>query len=197
MVAILVQAGCTAESAETLNSAKAARVRSTTIPEGTRLVVRTSSALSTKSHEAGEAFTATLDQPLTLAGREIVSRGAQVEGKIVEADKGGRVDGLARLTVRLTGLQVGGQMVGVSTDTVTYVAKTSKGRDAAKIAIGSGVGAAIGAITGGGKGAAIGAAAGGGAGTGVVLATRGQAAEIPSETLLNFELLAPLTIARK
>jgi hypothetical protein len=28
----------------------------------------------------------------------------------------------------------------------------------------------------------------------VVLATRGQAAEIPSETLLNFQLQAPLTV---
>lgn len=195
MTALVLQAGCTAESAEN----PAARVRrrsnnSVTLPEGTQLSVRTTSALSTKSSEAGQAFTANLDQPLLKGGREVAARGSQVEGKIVEADKGGRVNGLASLTVRLTSLQVGGQMVGISTDTVTYFARATKKNDAAKIGVGAGIGAAIGAIAGGGKGAAIGAAAGGGAGTGVVLATRGQAAEIPSETLLNFQLQAPLTV---
>ena len=85
----------------------------------------------------------------------------------------------------------------IATNTFTREADATKGKDAAKVAIGTGVGAAIGAITGGGKGAAIGAAAGGGAGTGVVLATHGDAAVIPSESVLTFALRAPLTIARK
>jgi hypothetical protein len=74
------------------------------------------------------------------------------------------------------------------------VARATKGRDAMKIGIGSGVGAAIGAIAGGGMGAAIGAAAGGGAGTGVVLATRGAPAVIPSESVLHFALRSPITV---
>jgi len=167
------------------------------LPEGTLLAVRTISTLSTNVQEAGQKFTASLSQPVLLAGREIVARGAQVEGTIVDADKGGRVKGVAGLTVRLTGLQVGGQFVDISTNTVTRNARTTKKTDAVKIAVGSGVGAAIGAIAGGGKGAAIGAAAGGGAGSGVVLATRGEPAAIASETLLNFELQAPLTVAGK
>lgn len=194
--ALLLQAGCTAESAQSPSSGIRTNPSTTsvTLAEGTPLAVRTTSALSTKRQEAGQVFTATLDQPLLKGGKEIAARGSQVEGKIVEADKGGRVNGLASLTVRLMSLQVGGQVVGISTDTVTYFARSTKRSDAAKIAIGGGIGAAIGAIAGGGKGAAIGAAAGGGAGTGVVLATRGQAVEIPSETLLNFQLQAPLTV---
>jgi hypothetical protein len=101
------------------------------------------------------------------------------------------------LTVGLTGLEVGGKSLDIATNTVTREAGTTKQEDATKVAIGSGVGAVIGAIAGGGKGAAIGAAAGGGAGTGVVLATRGDPAVIPSESVLTFALRAPLTITRK
>ncbi|MBI2818799.1 MAG: hypothetical protein HYX73_02380 [Acidobacteria bacterium] len=43
----------------------------------------------------------------------------------------------------------------------------------------------------------IGASAGAGAGTAVVLSTRGDAAEIGSETPLTFELQSPVTVAGK
>jgi hypothetical protein len=88
-------------------------------------------------------------------------------------------------------------LVDLSTNTVTQNARTTKAKDATEIAIGAGVGAAIGALTGGGKGAAIGAAAGGGAGTGLVLATHGAPAVIPSEKLLTFKLSAPVSIAKR
>ena len=56
---------------------------------------------------------------------------------------------------------------------ISWLAPTTKGKDAAKIAVPAGAGAIIGGIIGGGKGAAIGAAIGGGGGTAVVLTTRG------------------------
>lgn len=168
-----------------------------TLPEGTTLVVRTTSTLSTNAQEAGQTFIANLEQPLVHEGLEIAPKGAQVEGRIVEADKGGRVKGRASLAVELTRLHTaGGQAVEISTSTVTHTARATKGKDAVKVGIGSGVGAAIGAIAGGGKGAAIGAGAGAGAGTGVVLATRGDPAVITSETVLNFELRSPVKVPR-
>ena len=84
-----------------------------------------------------------------------------------------------------------------STDSMTVQARTTKTKDATKVAIGTGIGAAVGAIAGGGKGAAIGAGAGAGAGTAVVLSTRGEAAEIGSETPLTFELQSPVTVGKK
>ena len=113
----------------------------------------------------------------------------------MEADKGGRVKGRALLAVRLTSIETaGGREMDIITSTYSVEAQSTKKEDAAKVGIGAGIGAAIGAIAGGGKGAAIGAATGAGAGTGVVLATRGEAAQIPSETVLNFELRSPLTV---
>jgi hypothetical protein len=199
--AILLQAGCSTESAATQNAAEpetavsSIRTHDVTLPEGTRLSVRTTTAISTKTQSSGEPFGASLEQPLVVDGREIAARGASVDALIVDADKGGRVKGVASLTVRLTGLHADGRVIEISTNAVTRKARTTKRRDATEIAGGAGIGAVIGALAGGGEGAAIGAGAGGGAGTGVVLATRGAPAVIPSETVLNFELRAPMTIA--
>ncbi|MBE0660305.1 MAG: hypothetical protein IH602_21610, partial [Bryobacteraceae bacterium] len=116
--------------------------------------------------------------------------------RIVDSDKGGRVKGLATMSLQMTRLHTAsGGSVDISTSTITHAANTTKKKDAVKIGIGSGVGAAIGAIAGGGKGAAIGAAAGAGAGTGAVLATHGDSAGFPSESVLHFTLRSPVRVA--
>jgi hypothetical protein len=167
------------------------------LPEGTSLTVRTTTALSTKTQEAGQSFTAHLEQALVVDGRVIAPKGAELQGLIIDSDRGGRVKGRSSLAVQMTRLHTAaGPTIAIATNTYTVVAEASKGKDAAKIGIGSGVGAAIGAIVGGGKGAAIGAAAGAGAGAGTVLATHGDAAVIPSETVLRFTLRAPAALAQ-
>lgn len=85
----------------------------------------------------------------------------------------------------------------LDTDTFIQEAKSTKGRDARRTAIGAGVGAAIGAIAGGGSGAAIGAAVGGGAGAAASLATREVPAELAPETELRFTLNSPISITEK
>ncbi len=169
--------------------------RSATLAAGTALRIRTTSEISTDSSQSGESFTATLEEPLVEGTWVVAPQGSTVEGRIVEADQGGRVQGVARLAIELTQLHTAdGQTIEISSNTVAVEADTTKKDDATKIAIGSGIGAAIGAIVGGKKGAGIGAATGAGAGTGVVLATRGDAAVIGSETVLDFELQSPVTI---
>jgi hypothetical protein len=173
------------------------RPAAVTLAEGTVLKVRTTNTISTKTHHAGDKFEANLEEPIEQGGRVLVPKGARVEGKVVESDEGGRVKGRAELAVALTQLQVNeGKTVDLETNTLSREAKATHGQDAAKIGIGAGVGAAIGAIAGGGKGAGIGAASGGAAGTGLVLATRGKAAVLPAESVLSFRLRAPVTISR-
>ena len=193
-------AGAPASAEPTGKPAESSPVRSQTRPRpvtlaaGTALKVRTTSTLSTKSAEAGERFTATLAEPLIEGDRVIAAKGATVEGKIVESDDGGKVKGLARIAITLTSLHTTRGEVPISTASVGRQARATKKKDATKIGIGAGVGAAIGAIAGGGKGAAIGSAAGAGAGTGVVLATKGDPAVFPAESLLTFKLNAPAEI---
>jgi hypothetical protein len=51
--------------------------------------VRTTIALSTNTHQAGQTFGAHLEAPLLYGGREIAAKGAGVEGRIIDADKVG------------------------------------------------------------------------------------------------------------
>ncbi len=162
---------------------------------GTLLKVRTTSTLSTKTNETGETFEASLAEAVVSEdGRTVFPKGTPVRGRVVQSDPGGRVKGVASIALTVTGISSGEETIRVSTDTLGRQAQTTKKKDAAKVGIGAGIGAAIGAIAGGGKGAAIGAAAGGGAGTGAVLATRGDAAVVPAETVLRFTLTAPVTV---
>jgi hypothetical protein len=163
-------------------------------PAGASVTVRTANSLSTANLKPGDTFSATLKEPVRNGDRVIVPQGAAVTGRIVESDPGGRVKGRAEIAVQLTEIEVEGKNLRISTNTIRREARATKGKDAAKIGIGGGIGAAIGAIAGGGKGAAIGAAAGGAAGTGLVLGTHGDPAVIASESVLIFELKAPLTI---
>jgi hypothetical protein len=165
-----------------------------TLAAGTPITIRTTTVLSTDSHQGGERFVGHLEEPLLVGERLVAPKGAQVEGVVVDAAKGGRVKGRAEIAVRLTKLETAAGPAQISTNTVSRQAPTTKRDDAVKVGIGSGVGAAIGAIAGGGKGAAIGAASGAGAGTGYVLATRGAAAVIPAEAVLHFKLTAPVAL---
>lgn len=164
------------------------------IEAGTSVRIRTSTAISTKSNSAGDAFHGTLDAPLTVDGKVVIPRGARVEGLVASADPGGRVKGVATISLRLNSIETNKGMVSVSTNTVAREARTTKRNDAVKVGVGSGVGAAIGALTGGGKGAAIGAGAGAAAGTGVVLATRGEPAVVAAESVLTFRLKSPVRV---
>lgn len=169
----------------------------TVIPAGHPISVRTTTALSTKTAQTGEPFIAHLTTPLAVGNRVLAPAGAEVRGVVADSDPGGRVKGVASMSVRLTGVTTSnGTLLPINTNAYGVVARQTKGKDAAKIGIGAGVGAAIGAIAGGGKGAAIGAATGGGAGTGVVLATRGDPAVLPSESVITFTLTAPVEVAR-
>jgi hypothetical protein len=169
-----------------------------TLPAGSRVSVFTTRGLSTKTAKAGDTFTATLARSIVDHGWVIARQGAPVEGVVLSSDPGGRVKGVASLTVALKRLTLAdGRTVALSTSGYTKKAPTTRKKDAAKIGIGAGVGALIGAIAGGKKGAAIGAGAGGGAGTAYVLATHGDPAVIPGESHLTFRLNSPVTVTQR
>jgi len=160
--------------------------------------IRLIDGLTTERNNPGDGFSGTLDQPLVADGLVIAERGARVEGRVVSADRGGKVSGVASLAVELTRVHLSdGQTISVHTDSFERHAEQTRKTDAAKVGGGAALGAIIGAIAGGGKGAAIGAGVGGGAGAGDVLLTRGKAATLPSETRVNFRLSAPVTVSER
>ena len=172
--------------------------RQVTLNAGTLIPVRLIDGLTTERNNPGDTFTGTLDQPLIVDGLVIAERGARVEGRVVSADRGGRVKGVASLSVELTRVHLSdGQSIAVHTESFERHAEQTRNTDAAKVSGGAAIGAVIGAIAGGGKGAAIGAGVGGGAGAGDVLLTRGKSATLPSETRISFRLSTPVSVTER
>jgi hypothetical protein len=169
-----------------------------TLPAGTELAIRLEQYLSSSRNLGGDTFYASLEEPLLVDNWLVAEKGARVEGRVVEADRAGRVQGQSKLTIELVRLHTAdGQTVDVVTNRLHNQGPDSKKADAAKVGIGAGIGALIGAVAGGGKGAAIGAGVGAGAGGGAVAATRGKEVELPTETRLTFRLLDPVEIVEK
>jgi hypothetical protein len=167
-----------------------------TIKAGTYLTVRMNQWLSSDRNQPGDSFTATLDQPLVVDGIVVAQRGQTVTGRVSEAQKAGRVEGTSRLGVQLTGLVlVDGQQANVQAKMISRTGPTSQGRDAAAIGGTTALGAIIGAGVDSGRGAAIGAGAGAAAGILGVLLTRGRPTVIYPESVLTFQIDAPITIA--
>jgi hypothetical protein len=181
----------------TLSSRPAASVPSSiTIPAGKVLFIRLNEPLSSDRNHQGEAFTATLDQPIVVDGWVVARRGETVVGNVTLAKKAGRVKGVSQLGLELTDVTVvDGQQLPILTELWKGLAGTSRGADAAGVATTTGVGTIIGAAADGGAGAGIGAGAGALAGIGLVLLTRGKPTALGPETPLSFRLKQPLTVS--
>jgi hypothetical protein len=165
------------------------------IPPGTFITVRVNQFLSSDQNKQGDPFSASLVEPLVVNGVVVAEPGQTIAGRVVEAQKGGRVEGTSRLRIELTELTlVDGQQVPLQTQLIDRRGDTSVGRDVAAVAGTTGLGAAIGGAAGWGRGAAIGAGAGAAAGVLGVLITRGGPSVIVPEQALTFRLEAPLTV---
>ena len=151
--------------------------------------------LSSDHNQAGDSFSATLVQPLVVNGVVVAEPGQTIAGRVVDAQKAGRIEGTSRLQVQLTELTlVDGQQIPIQSQFISRQGPTSVGQDAGVIAGTTGLGAAIGAAADWGKGAAIGAGAGAAAGILGVLLTRGQPTVIAPEQVLTFRIEYPVTI---
>lgn len=175
-------------------SAEPPRPATVTIPDGTEIAIRLGDALDSGSAQPGQTFHGSLAQPVTVDGQAVLPTGADVEGRVVEAQNAAHFKGASSLTLQLTRLMVNGKSYDLQTDQWSKQG-TARGKNTAeKVGGGAALGAIIGAIAGGGKGAAIGAGVGAGAGTGVQAATRGQQIHLDPEAELNFRLMQPLTV---
>jgi hypothetical protein len=165
-----------------------------TVPSGTTLAIRLVDTIDSETAQPGQTFHATLDSPLAVDGDVVIPAGYDVEGHVVDVKSAGKFAGRSELTLQLDRIAVAGKYYNIQTDQYHREGSSRGKNTAAKVGTGAAIGAIIGGIAGGGKGAAIGAAAGGGLGGGVQAATKGQQIKLPSETVLNFTLQAPLTV---
>jgi hypothetical protein len=168
--------------------------RAVTVPEGTTISVRLVDPIDSERNHTGETFRATLDSPIVVGEGVAVPSDADVEGRLVDVKSAGHFAGQSVVALELTQVSFGGKSYDLHTNQFSKQGTSRGKRTAATVGGGAALGALIGGLAGGGKGAAIGAGVGAGAGTGVQGATKGQQIRLPSETVLNFRLEAPLTV---
>jgi hypothetical protein len=156
------------------------------IPPGTTIQVRMISDLSSEISEAGDTFQGTLEAPITVNGRDLYPKGADVTGRVADVHRSGRLSDPGELNLVLTTVSAGGLTSSLSVEPLVIKGESHTKSNVTKIGGGAALGAIVGAIAGGGKGAAIGAGVGGAAGTGVAAATGKKEARVESEAVLSF-----------
>jgi hypothetical protein len=164
------------------------------VPAGTVLTVITGQSLSSKTSTTGQAFIATLAQPVGAGGRTALPKGATVSGTVVTAKAKGKIKGEGQLDLVLTSVSVRGHTYPIKTNLLSSTEKGKGKRTAATTGGGAAGGALIGGIAGGGKGAGIGALVGAGAGLVGGAFTGNKQIELPAESALSFTLTSSLTL---
>jgi hypothetical protein len=166
-----------------------------TIPAGQSLLIRMVDGVDSSKNHIGDIFHGSLETDLTVGDAVVARKGTDVYGRLAEAKEAGHISGSSELQLELTRIVIDGKDYPVVSSDYTLQGKGRGKNTAEKVGGGAALGAIIGAIAGGGKGAAIGAGVGAGAGGAVQVLTRGQQVKVPSETVLEFRLQQPATVA--
>jgi hypothetical protein len=180
------------------------------LPAGTRISLQLNDFLSTKSNNEGDAFTATVTEPVYLQDRIVIPKGSIVSGSISRILRPGRFKGKALMNLLFSSIRMQGVSEAVpivaflarldpegndgTKSEGTIVGEGSKGSDAAKVASQTIGGAGIGTIVGGGRGAAVGAGVGAAVGLATILAGRGKDLELRRGLSMEIILDHPLDL---
>jgi hypothetical protein len=174
-------------------AASPAAKKAVIIPAGTAFRVRTIDPIDVDATKAGATFRTAIDDPIMVGGDVIVPRGADAILVAAKVEQGGKMKGSDLISLKVNSIVVRGKAYPVVT-TLSETKSAGEGKKTTrKVAGGAGLGAIIGGIAGGGSGAAIGALAGGAGGA--ILAASGQPhLKVPSESRLEFQLMADLKV---
>jgi hypothetical protein len=171
--------------------------RETTLPAGTVLPVRFETTISSASSRPEDKVLAVVRQDvLDHDGRIVIPAGSELRGRVVSAQRAGKVKGRSYLAVSFDSVEVNGRVHRVATNRLGVLGRSGAKKDAAIIGGGTGAGALVGALADGKGGAAKGALIGGATGTGVVLATRGPEVVIPAGARYRVRLADSLIVRR-
>jgi len=154
-------------------------------PIGTRVVVRTNTAINSRQHKAGHKFTVRLEADLVANNVVIAPRGSTVYGVITQAKKSGRLLGKTSVQLGMTDIMINNQMKPIHTSEIKAITEgTGKSTVSRTARL-----AAIGGLANGSDGAKNMAKVG----VGASLLTSGNSINIPAGTLLEFQLAQPLS----
>jgi hypothetical protein len=167
-----------------------------TIEQGTSISIRLIDSIDSGKNQIGDTFHASLNAPLLADGSEAIPVGTDVAGHVVDIQNASQFEGQSLVVLQLDTINTKGKSYSLQTDQYRKEGGSRSKGTAEKVGGGAILGGIIGAIAGGGKGAVVGTAAGAGAGGAVQAGSKNQQIKLPSETVLNFTLQAPLTVTR-
>lgn len=156
------------------------------IPSGTTIQVRIIDKLNSEENQVGDTFHGTLEEPITVDGKELYPKGADVSGRVSDVHPSGRLSEPGELDLVLGTVTSGNLSSSLRVEPLVIKGESHTKSNVTKIGGGAALGTIIGAIAGGGKGAAIGAGVGGAAGTGAAAATGKKPATVEPEAVLTF-----------
>jgi type IV secretion system protein VirB10 len=184
----------------------------TEIPQGAHVLLRMENSINTGTAQEGDFVYLRTASPISAGGQIVVPVGSYVQGVVSQSKRSGRVKGRAQLGIRLESLTLesgkvykfsphlssvdsedSGQKVTGKESTVQ--AGSNVGKDAERIAIMAGSGAAIGGLTDRSwKGAGIGSGAGAAVGLATVLLSRGKEVELRHGATLDVVFDRPVAL---
>jgi len=182
------------------------------IPQGAHVLLRMENSINTRTAQEGDFVYLRTASPISVGGQIAAPSGSYVQGVVTESKRSGRVKGRAQLAIRLESLTLEsgkvfkfsphlssvdsgetGQKVSGRENAIEQAPDT--GKDAQRIAIWAGSGAALGGLTDRSwKGAGIGAGAGSAVGLATVLLTRGKEVELRHGATLDVVFDRPVAL---
>jgi hypothetical protein len=154
------------------------------LPKGTPIYVRLRQSISSSTAEAGQHFSALLDEPLMVNGRLVAPRGSALSGFVVAARRSGRPPDAGYLRLTLSSLTINGKDIPIETSSVFVEGGSYKNRNLAFTSGGSGSD----------QGNLIGSIIGDGSGTTAAFVTDKKEVGFSAEHRMGFRLIQPLKI---
>lgn len=157
------------------------------LPAGTEIYVRLQQPLSSATAQAGQTFSAVLDQPLVVDNHTVAAPGVAVTGKVIAVRDSGHLHNAGYLRLSLVSMTLNGKELPLVTNSVFVGGGSFRKRNWAFIGGGTGS-PMIGTLADGGKGTSTGSAGG----TAAAYATGKKEAGFAAEQRLGFRLTQPL-----
>jgi hypothetical protein len=176
------------------------RTATASVGIGTTLSLTLDETLSTETNQPGDAFTATLKDPVYAPdGAVLIPAGATVRGRVTQVQKSNRVGETAVISLAFEAISFGNNSYPLEASVVSAnperVSRQTGGQTAGKVAAGAAAGAILGRVLGKDtksavKGAVIGAAAG----TAIAMGTADVDAVLRAGSVMVIKVDAPIEV---